>query len=61
MLNCQQTGFHEAIGDVLALSVATPRHMYKLGFVDDENLNDETTINFLMQKALEKVNAMICS
>jgi S-adenosylmethionine/arginine decarboxylase-like enzyme len=31
--------------------------MFKLGFVDDENLNDETTINFLMQKALEKVNA----
>jgi hypothetical protein len=50
-----KTGFHEAIGDVLALSVATPKHMAKLGYLDSEELNPETTENFLMSKALEKV------
>jgi peptidyl-dipeptidase A len=27
-------GFHEAIGDVLALSVSTPAHLYKIGLLD---------------------------
>ena len=26
-------GFHEAVGDVLALSVATPRHLQKIGLL----------------------------
>lgn len=28
-------GFHEAIGDVLALSVSTPAHLYKIGLLDN--------------------------
>ncbi|OXA43749.1 angiotensin-converting enzyme [Folsomia candida] len=48
-------GFHEAIGDVIALSVATPKHMAKLGYLDSGELNDTVTENFLMQKALEKI------
>ena len=28
-------GFHEAIGDVLALSVATPTHLEKIGLLPD--------------------------
>ena len=27
-------GFHEAIGDVLALSVATPKHLKEIGLLD---------------------------
>lgn len=27
-------GFHEAIGDVLALSVSTPAHLHKIGLLD---------------------------
>lgn len=27
-------GFHEAIGDVLALSVSTPAHLYRIGLLD---------------------------
>lgn len=27
-------GFHEAIGDVLALSVCTPAHLHKIGLLD---------------------------
>jgi len=28
-------GFHEAIGDVMELSVSTPKHLYKLHFLDE--------------------------
>lgn len=27
-------GFHEAIGDVLALSVSTPKHLHSIGLLD---------------------------
>lgn len=27
-------GFHEAIGDVLALSVSTPKHLHTIGLLD---------------------------
>lgn len=28
------TGFHEAVGDVMALSVSTPEHLHKLNLLD---------------------------
>ncbi len=28
-------GFHEAVGDVLALSVSTPQHLYDIGLLDE--------------------------
>lgn len=35
-------GFHEAIGDVLALSVSTPKHLQSIGLLDKvENNNGE--------------------
>ncbi|CAG7694234.1 unnamed protein product, partial [Allacma fusca] len=46
-------GFHEAIGDVVALSVATPKHLQALGFIDKPP-SDGSMLNFLMQMALEK-------
>jgi peptidyl-dipeptidase A len=49
-------GFHEAIGDVLSLSVATPKHMAKMGYLDSGDLNATVTENFLMAKALEKIS-----
>uniref|UniRef100_A0AAQ5YDC7 Angiotensin-converting enzyme n=1 Tax=Amphiprion ocellaris TaxID=80972 RepID=A0AAQ5YDC7_AMPOC len=42
-------GFHEAIGDVLALSVATPKHLQSIGLLD------KSDINFLMSMALDKI------
>ena len=40
-------GFHEAIGDVLALSVATPAHLHKIGLIDklvqDKGFFDDMT------------------
>ncbi|KAK4305028.1 hypothetical protein Pmani_023054 [Petrolisthes manimaculis] len=48
-------GFHEAVGDVLALSVATPKHLAKVGLLDEVHDDDEEDINFLMNMALDKI------
>lgn len=48
-------GFHEAIGDVLALSVSTPKHLHSIGLLDKLEENAESTINFLMSIALDKI------
>ncbi|XP_072926854.1 angiotensin-converting enzyme isoform X1 [Hemitrygon akajei] len=48
-------GFHEAIGDVLALSVSTPDHLHKIGLLDSVTNDKETDINYLLKMALEKI------
>ncbi|KAF7480676.1 angiotensin-converting enzyme [Marmota monax] len=48
-------GFHEAIGDVLALSVSTPAHLHKIGLLDHVTNDTETDINYLLKMALEKI------
>ncbi|XP_070846561.1 angiotensin-converting enzyme [Chaetodon trifascialis] len=48
-------GFHEAIGDVLALSVSTPKHLHSIGLLDKVESNYESDINFLMSMALDKI------
>ncbi|KAA0725565.1 Angiotensin-converting enzyme [Triplophysa tibetana] len=48
-------GFHEAIGDVLALSVSTPKHLQSIGLLDKVEDNKESSINFLMSIALDKI------
>ncbi|KAM6175753.1 angiotensin-converting enzyme [Erethizon dorsatum] len=48
-------GFHEAIGDVLALSVSTPAHLHKIGLLDHVTNDSESDINYLLKMALEKV------
>ncbi|KAM6951413.1 angiotensin-converting enzyme isoform 2-T2 [Aplochiton taeniatus] len=48
-------GFHEAIGDVLALSVSTPKHLNSIGLLDKVESNKESDINFLMSMALDKI------
>lgn len=40
-------GFHEAVGDVLSLSVSTPRHMERMGLLKKVMLDDRTHINKL--------------
>ena len=64
------TGFHEAIGDTMALAVVTPKHLEKLGLtepVEKFNANDgirlingmeisKTDISYLMRNALQKVS-----
>jgi len=46
-------GFHEAIGDTIALSI-TPEYLVKLGFIDKEP-DASKDIGLLLNKALEKV------
>lgn len=48
-------GFHEAIGDTIALSVSTPTHLNKIGLLKDYSESKENDINALMSMALEKV------
>ncbi|XP_067126754.1 angiotensin-converting enzyme-like isoform X2 [Centruroides vittatus] len=48
-------GFHEAIGDVMGLSVYTPNHLQSMGLLNDIISDRESDINFLMEMALKKV------
>ncbi|XP_042221531.1 angiotensin-converting enzyme-like isoform X2 [Homarus americanus] len=48
-------GFHEAVGDVLALSVSTPRHLQAVNLVSNVDDSYETDINFLFTMALDKI------
>jgi len=51
------SGFHEAVGDTLALSVSTAEHLMKIGLLDPEVYVEDrqTDINSLYLMALEKV------
>jgi peptidyl-dipeptidase A len=48
-------GFHEAIGDTIALSV-TPGYLKQLGLLDRVGTDDHARINQLMKRALDKVS-----
>uniref|UniRef100_A0A1L8DQS2 Angiotensin-converting enzyme n=1 Tax=Nyssomyia neivai TaxID=330878 RepID=A0A1L8DQS2_9DIPT len=48
-------GFHEAVGDLIALSVASPTHLQKIGLLKDYADTMEDNINALFQMALERV------
>uniref|UniRef100_A0A8C3L470 Angiotensin-converting enzyme n=1 Tax=Chrysolophus pictus TaxID=9089 RepID=A0A8C3L470_CHRPC len=48
-------GFHEAIGDVMALSVSTPKHLHSINLLDQVTENEESDINYLMSIALDKI------
>jgi peptidyl-dipeptidase A len=47
-------GFHEGIGDTLALSV-TPSYLKTLGLIDRVPADDKGAINFLFKQALQKI------
>ncbi|KAF5284087.1 hypothetical protein FQA39_LY17136 [Lamprigera yunnana] len=49
-------GFHEAIGDAIALSVATPTHLQKIGLLDNYEDTPEASINALMDMAMERIS-----
>jgi peptidyl-dipeptidase A len=48
-------GFHEAVGDLIALSVSTPTHLKKIGLLDNYADSEEDNINALFKMALERV------
>ncbi|KAL5010334.1 hypothetical protein ScPMuIL_012639 [Solemya velum] len=48
-------GFHEAVGDVISLSVRTPKHLREIGLLQDITDDEESDINFLLSIALDRV------
>lgn len=48
-------GFHEAIGDAIGLSVATPKHLQNLGLIHKSVDDTAHDINFLFALAMDKV------
>ncbi|XP_050407171.1 angiotensin-converting enzyme [Patella vulgata] len=48
-------GFHEAVGDVISLSVQTPKHLEKIDLIQNVTNDNEADINFLMRMALQKI------
>ncbi|CAN7988332.1 unnamed protein product, partial [Ixodes hexagonus] len=50
--------FHEAIGDTISLSVATPKHLKSIGLLEQSTEDPETSINYLYRMALDKVAGM---
>jgi peptidyl-dipeptidase A len=53
-------GFHEAIGDTIALSVSSTKHLQKIHLLNDYEDNYESTINTLMDMALQKIAMVPC-
>ncbi|XP_037552775.1 angiotensin-converting enzyme 2 [Nematolebias whitei] len=46
-------GFHEAVGEIMSLSAATPKHLQSLSLLPADFVYDhETEINFLLKQAL---------
>lgn len=51
-------GFHEAIGDLIALSVSSPEHLSKVGLLqreEDELKQSKVNLNYQLKMALEKI------
>ncbi|XP_052530293.1 angiotensin-converting enzyme 2 isoform X1 [Tympanuchus pallidicinctus] len=52
-------GFHEAVGEIMSLSAATPQHLKSLDLLEPTFQEDEETeINFLLKQALTIVATM---
>uniref|UniRef100_A0A672V5V3 Angiotensin-converting enzyme n=1 Tax=Strigops habroptila TaxID=2489341 RepID=A0A672V5V3_STRHB len=52
-------GFHEAVGEIMSLSAATPQHLKSLDLLEPTFEEDEETeINFLLKQALTIVGTM---
>ncbi|XP_024425698.2 angiotensin-converting enzyme 2 [Desmodus rotundus] len=57
--NGANEGFHEAVGEIMSLSVATPKHLKVLGLLPpDFHEDNETDINFLLKQALNIVGTL---
>ena len=51
-------GFHEAIGELMAMTSSTPKHLYQLGLLDELVEDEELDINFLMSQALITISTL---
>jgi len=51
-------GFHEAIGELMAMAGATPSHLFSIGLLDDLVQDEELDLNFLMSQALITISTL---
>jgi len=51
-------GFHEAIGELMAMAGATPSHLYSIGLLDELVEDEELDMNFLMSQALITISTL---
>nr|XP_044996208.1 angiotensin-converting enzyme 2 isoform X2 [Jaculus jaculus] len=57
--NGANEGFHEAVGEIMSLSAATPKHLKSIGLLPPGFRDDnETDINFLLKQALTIVGTL---
>lgn len=57
--NGANEGFHEAVGEIMSLSAATPKHLQSIGLLPSNFQEDnETEINFLLKQALTIVGTL---
>uniref|UniRef100_A0A8C4RH50 Angiotensin-converting enzyme n=1 Tax=Erpetoichthys calabaricus TaxID=27687 RepID=A0A8C4RH50_ERPCA len=57
--NGANEGFHEAVGEIMSLSAATPKHLKSLDLLSANFVEDyEIDINFLMKQALTIVSTL---
>ena len=43
-------GFHEAIGELMAMAGSTPKYLYTIGLMEDLVEDTELDLNFLMRQ-----------
>ncbi|KAJ8910672.1 hypothetical protein NQ315_002921 [Exocentrus adspersus] len=48
-------GFHEAVGDLIALSVRSTKHLRKIGLLKSKTDNSQTILNNLFKVGLDKI------
>ncbi|XP_018024563.1 angiotensin-converting enzyme [Hyalella azteca] len=51
-------GFHEGIGELMGMTLATVSHLKSIGLLPSEPTSEENTINFLMRTALKTVTTL---
>ncbi|KAK0057681.1 angiotensin-converting enzyme-like isoform X2, partial [Biomphalaria pfeifferi] len=50
------TGFHEAVGDTIALSAMTPHNLYSIGLLNQPFDDPQSELNYLMLMALRRIS-----
>ncbi|KAM3961010.1 angiotensin-converting enzyme [Aphomia sociella] len=48
-------GFHEAVGDTIALSVSSPKHLRRVGLISGDAEDEQTEINQLYKMGIDKI------
>jgi len=51
-------GFHEAIGELMAMAGATPKHLFSIGLMDELVEDEEIDTNFLLSQSLITISTL---